>query len=131
MREIKFRAWQFEPSLHRKPGMYRVSDIDWYEDSKENGGGEVFFFDGSHSSEYLKDVHLMQYTGLKDKHGKEIYEGDILRGSTVDGGSYITTVEWRDLAWWSGDSEPLANTDQYEDNFEVIGNIYENKELLK
>ena len=69
----------------------------------------------------------MQYTGLKDKNDKEIYEGDIV---TVDG--EIFYVEWRGMGDWFIDPKKDAAfvfTPEIYD-VEVIGNIYENPELL-
>lgn len=76
----------------------------------------------------LNEVELMQYTGLKDKNGVEIYEGDIVRHATdegvykiifEDGGFYVKNLFEYDFQ--TINEYPL----------EVIGNIYENPELLK
>jgi len=85
-------------------------------------------------------AELMQYTGLKDKNGKEIYEGDILR--TFDYENQPTfIVEWRSEhacfgMYWPGNTGYMKgigydNRRTSWDNIEIIGNIYENIELLK
>lgn len=77
------------------------------------------------------DHKLMQYTGLKDKNGVEIYEGDIVRMTRFDDSK---TAE---IVWKSGALTVDYSTLILEDltgigyTFEVIGNIYENPELLE
>ena len=79
-----------------------------------------------------RDTHdcvLLEYTGLKDKNGKEIYEGDVMQNEDGVGRS---VAEWDHCGFnrrWIpiGVTSPLSlNTEQWE----VIGNIYENPELL-
>ena len=73
---------------------------------------------------------IQQFTGLKDSKVKDIYEGDIVRYE-LDGTVYTQTVEWRNNGWEMIDtrlySTPLITNLP---NFEVIGNILENSELL-
>lgn len=68
-----------------------------------------------------------QYTGLKDKNGKKIFEGDIVKSKY---GVFKSKVEWNDS--FCG-FFPFCNNDTgiFADECEVIGNIYENKELLE
>jgi len=108
-REIKFRAWDKESKK-----MWEVSA--WH------STGGVHVRDSRlllTAGEYV----LMQYTGLKDKNGKEIYEGDIFNHPDFD---EPTVVEYEP----SSEPYPWSYWHDPEES-EIIGNIYENKELLK
>lgn len=71
-----------------------------------------------------KDLILMQGIGLKDEKGKEIYEGDLVKG--VDGNEGGPSEVFYKYGQW----QPFAFLDNYDGSqFEVIGNIYENPEL--
>jgi uncharacterized phage protein (TIGR01671 family) len=114
MREIKFRAW--------------IQEGDWIEpeemEQKYIMTYDLAFEEFEPINDLLKGVeHLMQYTGLKDKNGQEIYEGDILG---CDQGLY--EVKWNSEIglWMYGDN--LGMCDAWWP-FEVKGNIYENPEL--
>jgi len=116
-REIKFRAWLKNP-VEGLPRMVPWSS-DFFSDSSE-----VTAF-GDEFPEPDGDVVLMQYTGLKDKNGREIYEGDIVAS------------EWGD--WESGYVISVSMDDFYnfveegysEEDIEVFGNIYENPKLIR
>jgi uncharacterized phage protein (TIGR01671 family) len=111
MREIKFRAWD------------KINKVMYSDVHEKDSFAEKL----SRSNEY----HIMQFTGLKDKNGKEIFEGDVL--------SYpIPNDEMRGVIIW-GKYEYIVeysyeNADYIatigEDGCEVIGNIYENPELV-
>lgn len=110
MREIKFRAWD-KKKKEMITKMY-IKRINIYEETLNN-----LFED--------KDVVFMQYTGLKDINGKEIYEGDIIKNP--HGKSVIEYIY--------SSFHPLDESDGYNSGYkseevEVIGNIYENPELL-
>ena len=135
-REIKFRAY----SSHNHK-MYPVSNIEWDAD----GRMWVTADDGKNGIELIDDeAHLMQYTGLHDKNGRSIYEGDILKVTSEDGESYVATVKWLDdedypafdlagiPAAWCYESNALATIfESGVETCEVIGNIFENPELLE
>ena len=121
MREIKFRAWD---SQSEEPRM-----VDW-ETLLQYYHIELVFREKGEDSH----VHLMQFTGLKDKNGKEIYEGDI-----VGFDKKVAKVLWQENGFYvhrlkDGDFDVSnSNLTLLQENtyWEVIGNIYENKELLK
>ena len=129
-REIKFRAY----SSHNHK-MYPVSDIEWDADERM----WVTADDGKNGIELIdEEAHLMQFTGLHDKNGREIYDSDILKVTGEDGESYLATVKWFgdedypafDLAGipvaWNYDANALATIFQSGvETCEVIGNIYE------
>lgn len=104
MRPIKFRAWDKELKEFVSQSFNMVIRIN------ENLENERFEF--------------MQFTGLLDKNGKEIYENDICRVDVDDG--YIGTVYFEDGAF-QFDSTVLSDS---VDDIEIIGNIYENPNLL-
>ncbi len=97
------------------------------------------------SWEYLKEHRtlaglnesVMQFTGLLDKNGKEIYEGDILEGSTnglIFGHQLKFTVIWdiKSAGFWLHFENPkLREYISWANKLEVIGNIYENPELTE
>lgn len=90
------------------------------------------------ANEKIDEIELMQSTGLKDKNGKEIFEGDIL-AVEADDGVIILKVSWDDehalfVIKTKKFNEETALAELVDDNsypFEVIGNIYENHELLE
>jgi len=109
-REIKFRAWTNRDkcwvgafAVHLS-GLWRESpNNEWIDLSKQD------------------EIVLMQYTGLKDKNGKEIYEGDIVRESSwID-----TVVEWKE------GMQPYFPYYRDSEEMEVIGNVFENPDFLK
>jgi len=128
MRTFKFRVWSnvkqgFLSSVVGKEGLL-------FEIFTENRIYRLSLDDLLPESPY--SVVVQQYTGLKDKHGKEIYEGDLVKGLFKDtdymSWEMITSeVVWVDrVAGFNLSSDLWDKTD-----IEVVGNIFENTELLK
>ncbi|MGE6893814.1 YopX family protein [Priestia flexa] len=121
MREIKFRAWNTREQFIDTAWL-----IDWEHEK---------ICHSKHNQSKLDDCILMQYVGLKDKNGKEIYEGDIIKLGTEER-FYVAWHDYKQEFTFRGyDGGYYPNTyrgatrdDEY--GWEVIGNIYENKELL-
>jgi hypothetical protein len=107
-REIKFRAWENENGRNRM----------FYWDEMKNEFGDWL---------NCKDTFIMQYTGLKDKNGKEIYEGDI----DQDGGIVFYNESWAMFMIDYGTGIDIANMEDVGNWMIVSGNIYETPQLLK
>ena len=131
MREIKFRCWDKE-----NKEMLEVQELD-YADSYD---GQPMVRTTMYNDYFdTEDMILMQYTGLKDKNGKEIYEGDIVH----------IPDDYEEYGFASGENYSIDFKDgrfrlkpkykpnaigydlEFTEELEVIGNIYENPELLE
>ena len=124
MRENKFRAWHKGKKI-----MGEVLGIDILHK-------EIFFSNGDVDCcgfADLKYIELMQYTGLKDKNNKEIYEGDILFESFGERYYKVVFENGSFRAEFEGDFDEYSFDliDVVAQGCEIIGNIYENPELIK
>lgn len=130
MRQIKFRAWDKQYKQ-----MAQVTHIDFITN-------EIDHDKNLSEPKSIEHFGLMQFTGLLDKNGKEIYEGDILRYypceeepiffhglafvDTTRVGGELKIIRCDNL----GGEATLDSSSFWNDDREVIGNLYENPELL-
>ena len=124
MREIKFRCWD---RFKQRWSNYKINDGTVYFMNKNTG---VWY--GSYNKRY-KDFNLMQYIGLKDKNEKEIYEGDIVKLRANHGIGVVKYYdEWGAFVVEYVKPRQLAvlGMNYYKEDIEILGNIYENSELL-
>ena len=130
MREIKFRAWLKDD---KKMKVVNIIDLNFgsisfseltpvKESNPEFDEIEVLF----------SEVELMQYSGVKDRKGKEIYESDIVKAK-IGVMDFVLKVVFENSKFMAVGDDDLTAFDLFTiaDKCEVIGNIYENSELLK
>lgn len=137
MRKIKFRAYSKSFNTMFNYDMLQVATYEMVDMCNEKLKATVPESTNIQMGLFLptedEDLILMQYTGLKDKNGKEIYEGDIIKYSHSIVGTIIREVRIKYGMWGiegmtKGTQIPFANL--LENEYEVIGNKFENPELL-
>ncbi|HEM3529038.1 TPA: hypothetical protein U1B39_001438 [Streptococcus suis] len=110
--------------------MYGVKAVIW-----TSRGLYVTLDEGNKAGRRVRGAKLMQSTGLFDKNGKEIFEGDVIRVNYTDDDSpWTDAIIWspKDCAWYLKSNKELLGfaMDEPDIIVEVIGNIYENPELV-
>lgn len=127
MKRLKFKVWDREKEIFLKD-VFIGSDGQLYQFSKDTMFGAAITFLDSENKK------ILQFTGLRDKNGYEIYEGDIVN---LKGDLY--TVSWHGC-FSSFDMTNIDKAKHYKDlyylnkDFEksvIVGNIYQNREMLK
>lgn len=123
----KFRAW------HKKTNeMHDVTALEWLGDGHIEAWFRIIRFRNQSGTTRKNETIIMQSTGLKDKNGKEIFEGDMFDY----GATWIDVVKWNPdrggFGMWCPSKNQWDDTKLVAmDSREVIGNIYENPDLLE
>lgn len=141
MRTIKFRVWDSKRNLLLRIGLidissntiYNAKSEDGYEFSYVDKESKRYFEDKENWGVY-QDLIIMQYTGVTDKNGKEIFEGDILKcfnGSQDKVGTLVHVCYDDTYTGYYPFNRDEVGFNTNSNSIEVIGNIYEHKHLLK
>lgn len=120
---VKFRAWDKEDKR-----MKEVFNIDFHRFTAIVG------FRLSEPKSFLSDdpLIIMQHTGLKDKHGVEIFEGDVVKTKYGEHGRHIGVVKYGGAKFYSnGVKQYLSWYEDLNGVFEIIGNQFEHPHLLE
>lgn len=131
MREIKFRVWDKYGKYMRYLGDDSHDSIEFFDENRASYYNLQCGDGGASTTEEDCDGYgfspLMQYTGLKDKNGKEIFEGDIVRLPEDEDYKYYSIIYSKNRLGFT-----LSNGCGFGLSYgiEVVGNIYENPELL-
>jgi len=139
-----------------KSKLWLVESKEWVSEFFISQNGQYFIFDDDGNflpSPFKEEIKIVQYTGLKDKNDKEIYEGDIIKLYNYSVGfkcpecgfkkikDLIGEIVWINLIVGDEYNRPTAEFKirhgfkytslEWIDDIEIIGNIYENPELLE
>lgn len=141
MREIKFRVYldkmyyqneyvEYDTNLAGIDFLNKTVTFAAYTDGEEVDNLQKYSFDENNIL-YKKDLKIMQYIGLKDEYGDEIYEGDIV---TLHNSRYKVIFNMEQARFVLRDDKfemEIPFTNNNNERMEIIGNIYENPELIE
>lgn len=135
-REIKFRAWD----LDRKQ-MRGVMDVKWFDDGamRVNATESQTAYEPRLKTKNVTEFVLMQFTGLTDRNGNEIYEGDIVtareKSNTATFTGYVHFLNgqyWVNYIGYESYYVPLIQlVNAVYEPIEIVGNVYQDKHLLE
>ncbi|KYM39596.1 hypothetical protein A2U03_06700 [Fusobacterium necrophorum subsp. funduliforme] len=126
-REYKFRAWDTKYKC-----MFIPKKIDFYNFTLQIEEGCIW---DSWDPDGNEQVILMQYTGMMDHIGREIFEGDIVRMRSMTPGapSIVGEVQFEESCYWVVNEKQEKGVCLFQEGvyIEILGNVFENLELLK
>lgn len=124
MRQRKFRIWNLNKKQWEDPNKFATI----------LSNGETLECESTPISYFWREplwaYEIQQWTGLKDKNGKEIYEGDIISGEFYDTEYHHVETIKHEVVFNNG-AYNIASSNWHKPTLEIVGNIFENKKLLK
>ena len=124
-REIKFRFWSGQKMFNELDEvMACLAQQMAFNEQGVGFVGSTICYDhvGEHGASF------MQYTGLRDRNGREIYEGDVLKFN-MGGEEFKRPVAWNPQGFWTIRWQDGLNTGPLRGTYELIGNVYDNTEM--